>query len=98
MAERQKSRLYSNGNPVPESIVLQDGYCSEHFIYDYENEDQTEGYPSISDEDVEKKLRGVIGSGQEHSTVDLFLKAKVKRPSFLPCQLRTSSTLTRTSC
>ena len=47
MTERQESRWYSTGNPVPESVVLQKGYCFNESMYDYIDKDDWKVYSPI---------------------------------------------------
>ena len=90
MAETQGFSLFYDGNPIPQETVLQDGYCSNDYIYDHEQEDEHGGHPSISDADAEDKLRKVIESDGAQQSEDLLLKAKVGAPHSLYVSLNYS--------
>ena len=88
MAESQDFSLFYDGIPIPQETVLQEGYCSNDYIYDHEQEDAHGGHPPISDADAGDKLRRVIESGGLQQSEDLLLKAKVKITSFLACRFK----------
>lgn len=97
MAASQQAPAHSNGHPVSDRVHYTGGYLSYEFIRNPDPVDSRQ-HPYISDVSAENKLQEVLSrSGVGTTPSDSLEIAKVKSTSFLPCQLRISSLLTKIS-